>query len=234
MAELYKRIEGLCKENDISITQMCKNCGASRGSLSDLANNRIQSLSANTLQKIASYFNVSTDYLTGKSKYKNIKEVKEYNWGLINDPYFEPPFDFASLLSPLRKEQGISLSEFGNVIGATEEQMNEIENGLLPINFDQAEKLCNYLGTNVSQVFFDNDMYNDDVPEEYHNNIREWEKNKERADIEAIQETNTTRIEITNPNIKMIARAGKKMTPEQAENLRKYAQYMFPEAFEDD
>ena len=37
-----------------------------------------------------------------------------------------------------------------------------------------------------------------------------------------------------NPDIRMIARAGKKMTPEQAENLRKYAQYMFPEAFEDD
>ena len=39
---------------------------------------------------------------------------------------------------------------------------------------------------------------------------------------------------ITNPDIRMIARAGKKMTPEQAENLRKYAQYMFPEAFKDD
>lgn len=37
-----------------------------------------------------------------------------------------------------------------------------------------------------------------------------------------------------NPDIRMIARAGKKMTPEQAENLRKYAQYMFPEAFADD
>ena len=40
--------------------------------------------------------------------------------------------------------------------------------------------------------------------------------------------------EISNPDIRMIARAGKKMTPEQAENLRKYAQYMFPEAFKDD
>lgn len=39
---------------------------------------------------------------------------------------------------------------------------------------------------------------------------------------------------IENPDIRMIARAGKKMTPEQAENLRKYAQYMFPEAFTDD
>lgn len=40
--------------------------------------------------------------------------------------------------------------------------------------------------------------------------------------------------EIQNPDIRMIARAGKKMTPEQAEILRKYAQYMFPEAFVDD
>lgn len=39
--------------------------------------------------------------------------------------------------------------------------------------------------------------------------------------------------EIENPDIRMIARAGRKMTPEQAENLRKYAQYMFPEAFEE-
>ena len=37
--------------------------------------------------------------------------------------------------------------------------------------------------------------------------------------------------EIINPDIRMIARAGQKMTPEQAENLRKYAQFMYPEAF---
>lgn len=39
---------------------------------------------------------------------------------------------------------------------------------------------------------------------------------------------------IENTDIRMIARAGRKMSPEQAENLRKYAQYMFPEAFADD
>ncbi|MBP0985143.1 MAG: hypothetical protein J6A19_15610 [Oscillospiraceae bacterium] len=41
-------------------------------------------------------------------------------------------------------------------------------------------------------------------------------------------------LEISNPDIRMIARAGQKMTPEQAENLRKYAQFMFPEAFKND
>ncbi len=40
-------------------------------------------------------------------------------------------------------------------------------------------------------------------------------------------------INISNPDIRMIARAGKKMTPEQAKSLRRYAQYMFPEVFDD-
>ena len=39
---------------------------------------------------------------------------------------------------------------------------------------------------------------------------------------------------IQNPDIRMIARAGKKMTPEQAKDLRKFAEYMYPEAFTDD
>ena len=34
--------------------------------------------------------------------------------------------------------------------------------------------------------------------------------------------------------MRLIARAGRKMTPEQRENLLRYAQYMFPEAFADD
>lgn len=51
------------------------------------------------------------------------------------------------------------------------------------------------------------------------------------------QKSNTeqnTKEEIENPDIRMIARAGKKMTPEQAELLRKYAEFTFPEAFKKD
>lgn len=43
--------------------------------------------------------------------------------------------------------------------------------------------------------------------------------------------TDDTRVAELSPDIRMIARAGRKMTPEQAENLRKYAEFMFPEAF---
>ena len=41
-------------------------------------------------------------------------------------------------------------------------------------------------------------------------------------------------IEVENPDIRQIARAGKKMTPEQAKNVRRYAEFMYPEAFKND
>lgn len=68
MSDLYTRIDTLCKERNVNITVMCKESGASRGSLSDLKFGRKQSLSVETLKKIASYFNVSVDYLTGEEK----------------------------------------------------------------------------------------------------------------------------------------------------------------------
>ncbi len=63
MSKTYETIANLCKEKGINITNMCKNSGAPRGSLTDLKNGRIDSLSIETLQKIANFFNVSTDYL---------------------------------------------------------------------------------------------------------------------------------------------------------------------------
>lgn len=66
MSDLYNRIEELCKENNESITTMCKESGASRASLSDLKVGRKQRLSTETLSKIAAYFGVSVDYLLGK------------------------------------------------------------------------------------------------------------------------------------------------------------------------
>lgn len=70
MSDLYNRIEELCKENNKSITTMCKESGASRASLSDLKVGRKQSLSAETLSKIAVYFGVTVDYLLGKENKK--------------------------------------------------------------------------------------------------------------------------------------------------------------------
>lgn len=68
MSDLYKRIEELCHREGINITTMCRESGASRASLTDLKMGRKQSLSSDTLTKIAAYFRVSVDYLLGRTE----------------------------------------------------------------------------------------------------------------------------------------------------------------------
>lgn len=82
MAELYNRIENLCRKKGVSVTKMCKESGASRGSLTDLKKDRIAKLSTDTLEKISKYFGVSVSYLLGTETKKDQSDD-----GLVNgDP----------------------------------------------------------------------------------------------------------------------------------------------------
>lgn len=71
MAELYERIEKLCAQKGVSITEMCKQSGASRGSLTDLKKGRIAGLSLETLEKLMKYFEVSLPELLGTETKKS-------------------------------------------------------------------------------------------------------------------------------------------------------------------
>ena len=66
MSSLYNRIELLCKERGLNVTEMCRKSGASRGSLTDLKMGRTNGLNSATLNKIAVYFDVTVDYLLGR------------------------------------------------------------------------------------------------------------------------------------------------------------------------
>lgn len=61
--ETYERIEILCKQKGISITEMCDEAKISRSIMSELKSGRTAALSIPTITKLADYFSVSTDYL---------------------------------------------------------------------------------------------------------------------------------------------------------------------------
>ena len=71
MANLNENIEKLCKQRGVNVTTMCKESGASRGSLTDLKNGRKQTLKYETLDKIASYFGTSVDALVSGEHKEN-------------------------------------------------------------------------------------------------------------------------------------------------------------------
>lgn len=65
MSEMYNRIDKLCQDKGINVTQMCKDVHISRSALTDLKKGRSQSLSQDYLNRVADYFGVSIDYIVG-------------------------------------------------------------------------------------------------------------------------------------------------------------------------
>lgn len=61
---MFERIRVLCVENGLTVTELCKQLTGSSGNLPTWKKGNIK---ADTLCKIADYFNVSTDYLMGRT-----------------------------------------------------------------------------------------------------------------------------------------------------------------------
>ena len=70
MVTLYERLSSLCEENGLKGGKMCTELGFSKSLMTDLKMGRKKSVSAETAQKIASYFNVSVGYLLGEEEKK--------------------------------------------------------------------------------------------------------------------------------------------------------------------
>ena len=66
MSNMYNIIENLCKNNNMTVTEMCRELKITRSSLSELKQGRAKSLSADKVIKIAKYFGVSAEYVSGE------------------------------------------------------------------------------------------------------------------------------------------------------------------------
>lgn len=87
MCDLYEKIAALCEAKGVNMSRMCRESGASRGTLTDLKMGRVKSLSADTLKKISEYFNVSVDHLLGNEQKPDADaELTEYLEYLKNRP----------------------------------------------------------------------------------------------------------------------------------------------------
>lgn len=70
---MYERFMQLLQEKGITPYRVSKETGVTQTTLSDWKTGRATPKTA-TLQKIADYFNVSLDWLTGNSEYRNLED----------------------------------------------------------------------------------------------------------------------------------------------------------------
>ena len=66
MPELYEIIDELCRKKGVSGTKMATDLGMSRSTLTELRKGRSKSFTLDTALKIADYFGVTVDTLTGR------------------------------------------------------------------------------------------------------------------------------------------------------------------------
>ncbi len=78
----YERLKLLCKEKGIKLTNLIQELGMSSGNMNKWKNGVIPK--GNTLSKLADYFNVSVDYLIGKTdEQTNIYHANNINSNFV-------------------------------------------------------------------------------------------------------------------------------------------------------
>ena len=110
MADMYSKIEQLWKQNNTTITAMCRLLDISRSTLSELKAGRTKTLSAEYTTKIASYFHVSVDYLLGKSQQRNTPAVSAQE--LSFDDFTYAMYDEGKKLSEENKAKLLEMAKF--------------------------------------------------------------------------------------------------------------------------
>lgn len=106
MSQMYEKINQLCKERGITVSQMCRELNITRSCLSELSKGRTETLSAVNTNKIAGYFGVSAAYLTGEENKYNEEDLKFALFNGANgitDEMFEEVKQFAQMVK-LREE----------------------------------------------------------------------------------------------------------------------------------
>ena len=97
LSEMYNRIERLCKDRGVNVTEMCRESGVPRSNLSDLKYGRTTALATVNLDRIAKFFDAEI-----KITNDNIQKIKK----------------------PLFSSWSKTLGKIDNVLGHTYENIN--------------------------------------------------------------------------------------------------------------
>lgn len=105
---MYEKIKELCKEKHISVNALEQELGFAKGSLCKIDKNKP---SSEKLQKLANYFNVQLEYLTGASEFKTKKEMLQHFDDVYNTPALQSDI--------FRLEKGMKIPVLGSVAAGT-------------------------------------------------------------------------------------------------------------------
>lgn len=119
---LFDRVKELCKKRGISVSELENNVGFGKNTIYKWKN---QSPKAETLQKVADYFDVSVDYLLGRTEKKKYYDLTDKDERSIQK-------QLQSLIDDLSNDGALAFSkEDGEMSEETKEALiSSLENAL--------------------------------------------------------------------------------------------------------
>lgn len=94
----YETLKKLCTERGIRVTNVISELGMGTGNLSSWKSGNIPK--GDTLSKIADYFNVTTDYLLGRTEQKMAAPSEDETAALLQEPYMKEIYETLLRLTP--------------------------------------------------------------------------------------------------------------------------------------
>lgn len=200
MYEIY------CKLRDrrgLKDADVVRETGITKSTFSDWKSGRSNPKN-DKLQKIADYFDVSLDYLTGNS-------------------YIE---EMGHIIQEERIDQGISQEELAIKSGVPIEDLELYEAADEPIREDLFDDIVFVLGTSHLELLDKYGLYDEPIPAFFNGDVISYEKFKKARDKDAWSERDDPE------DVLLISRAARKMTPENRRKLIEMAKIMFAEDFD--
>lgn len=106
MCTMYKRIEELCLQKGVSVTEMCRGASVPRATITELKMERTTHLSTKNLEKLSVYFSVPMDYLLGTET----KKAPSLSEERLLDEYDKEYMELAKELPPEMKKSLLDLA----------------------------------------------------------------------------------------------------------------------------
>lgn len=105
MCTMYKRIEDLCLQKGVSVTEMCRGAGIPRATITELKMERTTQLSTKNLEKLSAYFSVSMESLLGTET----KKAPSLSEERVLDEYEKEFLELSKDLPPEMKKSFLTL-----------------------------------------------------------------------------------------------------------------------------
>ena len=136
--EIYQRMKDLREDRDLSQEDIAKVLQTTQEQISKYETGR-QMMGIDKYMKLAKYYNISLDYLTG----------------LINTPkklYWNENMDIFQRMKDLREDHDLSQEDIAKVLQTTREQVSKYETGKQMMGADKYIKLAKYYNVSLDYL----------------------------------------------------------------------------------